>query len=480
MGSFSSNLKNQNFIDNRWVNGLSTKSLTIIDKYDQSEITTIQMVSSDQIEETLNSAEKGFREFKKWTPEKRSEYLLKLKNLLEVKREWFENCIVKEAGKPLSYGKAELNRCLSTLQIAANEALLIQDEEIDINYDAGIGKKALIKRFPIGIILAITPFNFPLNLLLHKLAPALASGCSIIIKPAPQTPLSALAFADLIQQAAYPNGVCNVIMSDIPETESLVRHPSISKLSFTGSDTIGWHLKSIAGKKKVTLELGGNAAVIVDQKTDLPKAAKEIVIGCYLYAGQICISTQRIYAVAEVYDQLLPLLLKEISQIKTGDPSNSKTIAGPIISNDHLHRIHNWVNEAIQMGAKLLCGGSILNETHNLYAPTLLTHTHKNMKAVTEEVFGPVAIIEQVSSFQEAIIKVNDSRFGLQAGVYTNTPEHIEAALNTLEVGGVIINNVPGFRVDGMPYGGVKDSGLGREGVKYAIQEMTEPRLLVY
>lgn len=473
-------IKDQSFINNEWVSGASSKVLNVLDKYSGQLLSGINYLNGSQTEKAVVAAELGFKEFKKWSAEKRHKHLLKLISLLKERQDDFVDLIVKEAGKPISYARAEVKRCIQTLNLAAIESMNSKGEIHEMDYGAGTGRIGITKRFPIGIILCITPFNFPLNLLLHKVAPALACGCSTLVKPPPQAPLSSLAFADLIKEAGYPNGVYNVLVCDIPEAEALVKNDQIAMLSFTGSDKIGWHLKSMAAKKKVTLELGGNAAVIVDSSTDLEKAAKEISIGAFLYSGQICISTQRIIVLKDVHEEFKKHLEKEIENLVTGNPSDENTIVGPIIDNGHLHRINNWIEEARAGGANIIIGGEIISDHRNLYKPTLITEAPKDSKVVQEEIFGPVAVMEIAENFQEALIKVNDSRYGLQAGIYTDKIGHIKLAHEELEVGGIIINSVPGFRIDGMPYGGVKDSGMGREGLKYAIEDMTEPRLLVY
>jgi glyceraldehyde-3-phosphate dehydrogenase (NADP+) len=289
-----------------------------------------------------------------------------------------------------------------------------------------------------------------------------------------------LAFAALVEAAGYPAGAVNILACDIPVAEKMVTDPRIKMLSFTGSPQVGWHLKNICGCKKVTLELGGNAAVIVDSSADLPHAARLTARGAFLYAGQICISTQRVYVCQPVFNQFVNLLIEETNRIVSGDPSNPEVINGPLIDKHHFDRIDNWVTEAKNGGAHVLTGGTAIAPDQHIYAPTLLTKTRSDMKVVCEEVFGPVAIVEPVPDFVDALDKTNDSQFGLQAGVFTQRIDHMKLAHESLEVGAVIINNIPGFRIDNMPYGGVKASGLGREGLKYAIEEMTEPRLLVY
>ncbi|MEZ4754415.1 MAG: aldehyde dehydrogenase family protein [Bdellovibrionota bacterium] len=440
----------------------------------------LPLATEQQLEIAINAALSGFKTLSNWSAGKRSSNLHALAALIRRDQDSLAELIVHEAGKPISYAKNEIARCITTVETAASETLRFGGEIVPIDFAAGEGKSAFTKRFPIGPIACITPFNFPLNLVLHKVAPALAVGCTVIIKPAPQAPLSALALASLISELDYPKGAVNVLACDIPTAEKLVTNPSIAMLSFTGSEKVGWHLKNKVGRKKVTLELGGNAAVIIDESAELNKAAKAVAAGAYIYSGQICISTQRIFVVEKVYEQFLTLLLTEIQELKSGDPSDPKVLVGPIIDVTHLNRIETWVKDAISAGAKVLIGGEILSKEHNIFEPTLLTDTTADMKVASEEVFGPVAVIEKVRDFNEAIDRTNDSDFGLQAGVFTNSFEHVKAAHDKLEVGGIMINNIPGFRVDSMPYGGVKGSGYGREGIKYAMEEMTEPRLLVY
>jgi acyl-CoA reductase-like NAD-dependent aldehyde dehydrogenase len=308
----------------------------------------------------------------------------------------------------------------------------------------------------------------------------LATGCTTVIKPAPQAPMSCLAFAELFEEVGYPVGVINVLVCDFPVAEKLVKDERVAKLSFTGSDKVGWYLKSICGKKKVTLELGGNAAVIIDEDIDVEAISDLVAKGAYLYAGQICISTQRIFVHEKVYDRFQSALIESIGNLKVGDAQDESVLVGPIIDKGHIKRIDSWVQEAKAEGATILNGGSITSDKHNLYAPTLITNSTSKMKVAAEEVFGPVAVLEKANSFEDAIRMSNDSKYGLQVGVFTNSLKNFKYAFSELEVGGVIMNNIPGFRIDHMPYGGVKDSGLGREGLKYAMDEMTEGKLIVY
>jgi len=472
-------LRTHNFIANQWISE-GAGQMDVLDKYTNQVIATLPEATEAQMEQAIQAAQSGFEALKTWSAGKRQDALNKLADLLEEQQDAWADLIVKEAGKPLGYAKGEIARCLITIRTAAAEAVRFSGEMVPIDFAAGEGKTAFTKRFPVGIVGCITPFNFPLNLLLHKVAPALATGSSVVIKPAPQSPLCTHAFAELMLEAGFPKGVYNVLTCSIPVAEKLVRDERVGMLSFTGSDAVGWHLKNIAGRKKVALELGGNAAVIIDATADLKKAAKLCAVGSYIYAGQVCISTQRIFVDEAVFDQFKAMLIAEIEALKVGDPNDSDTLVGPIIDSSHLDRITEWVNEAVAAGAEVLTGGHIVSRDNNVYAPTLLTNTTSAMKVCSREAFGPVCVLEKVTDFEAGISKANDSDFGLQVGIFTNRFDQVKAAHETLEVGGIMVNNIPGFRVDSMPYGGIKGSGFGREGIKYAMEEMTEPRLLVY
>lgn len=480
MSNYNSLIREANYIANEWQYNGNGEALTVIDKYTSEELTTLPLATEIQMEDAIVASLNGFNTYKKWSTGERSAKLTQLRNLIEEHKEALAQLIVDEAGKPLSYAQGEISRCIATVEIAAAEALVFKGEIIPMDFAAGAGKTAFTKPFPIGVVACITPFNFPLNLVLHKVAPALATGCSVIIKPAPQTPLSTIALTSLIEKLDLPKGVFNVLNCDISVAEKMVRDERIAKLSFTGSEKVGWYLKNIVGRKRVTLELGGNAAVIIDESANLEEAAMKTAVGAYLYAGQICISTQRIFVHEKVYSQFQELLIKEIESLKVGNPSDADVLVGPVIDKGHLIRIKDWVEEAVADGAKILTGGHIVSEEHNIYAPTLLSNTNTSMQVNCAEVFGPIAIIQSFENFDEAIALTNDSDYGLQAGVYTNDFENVKKVHEELEVGGVMINNIPGFRIDNMPYGGVKGSGFGKEGIKYAMQEMTEERLLVY
>lgn len=473
-------LKNTSFIGNQWVQGNSNDILRVKNKYNQSLLAEISYLNADQLDSAFDVAQIAFEQMKTWDAGKRSELLFKLVEALKEQQESFAQLISAEAGKPIEYAKAEVSRCITTLEISAQEAKRIQGEVVPMNFDQGVGKNAFTQRFAVGIVGCISPFNFPLNLALHKIGPALALGNSVVLKPSPYTPLTALAFASLIQKVGYPAGAVNVVICENDVAEKILTEPRVKVFSFTGSPQVGWELKNKALKKKVILELGGNAAVIVDHSADIEDVCEKLIPGAFLYSGQICISTQRCYVDSNVYDEFVEKLLEAVEEIESGNPANKKVINGPIIDESHVERIHEWVQEAVAQGAKVLTGGHILDEEHNIYAPTILTDTSPDMKVVSEEIFGPVLILDKTDYFDDAIELVNDSKYGLQAGVFTNQISQMKYAFNKLEVGAVLMNNVPGFRIDHMPYGGVKDSGLGREGVKYTIEEMSEPRLLIF
>jgi succinate-semialdehyde dehydrogenase / glutarate-semialdehyde dehydrogenase len=474
------NYQSNNYIAGKWEPKGTGEFQVILDKYQGTEIGKIPQASEEQMEAAIVAANEAFEITKKWSAGKRAEMMQKLYDKLKERKDEFINIIINEGGKPRSYATNEVDRSLTTLRLAVEEATRFGGEVVPMDWGAGEGKTAFTKRFPIGVIACITPFNFPLNLVMHKVAPALATGCTTIIKPAPQAPMSCLAFAALMEEVGYPAGVINVLVCDIPVAEKLVKDERVAKLSFTGSDKVGWYLKSICGKKKVTLELGGNASVIVDEDVNVESITDLVAKGAYLYAGQICISTQRIFVHAKVFDRFQSAFIASIQKLKVGDVQDNEVLVGPVIDKGHLNRINDWVQEAKQKGAQVILGGAVLSDQHNIYEPTLITNSNSSMKVAAEEVFGPVAVFEKANSFEEAIKMTNDSKYGLQVGVFTNSLKNFKYATEELEVGGVIMNNIPGFRIDHMPYGGVKDSGLGREGIKYAMEEMTEGRLIVY
>ncbi|MEK7305701.1 MAG: aldehyde dehydrogenase family protein, partial [Nitrospirota bacterium] len=397
--------------------------------------------------------------------------------LLYRRRDEFAQTITAEAGKPIADAKREVNRAVQTLTIAAEEAKRIPGEVVPLDWtpqtESYLG---MVRRFPLGPIVGITPFNFPLNLVVHKVAPALAAGNPILIKPAPQTPLTSLLLGEVALEAGLPAGGLNVVPCDNALAERLVIDPRFKLLSFTGSAPVGWMLKAKCGKKKVTLELGGNAGVIIEPDADLDLAAKRCASGGFGYAGQTCISVQRILVHHSVADTFTTKLLLQVARLKAGDPTDETTTVGPLIDPGATQRVERWIEEAVSQGARVLLGGKRLG---TVLEATVLTNVKPEMKVSCQEVFGPVVTVSSYRQFSDAIAALNQSDYGLQAGVFTQDINKVFHAFRHLEVGAVLANEIPTFRADHMPYGGVKDSGLGREGVRAAIEDMTEPRLLV-
>jgi glyceraldehyde-3-phosphate dehydrogenase (NADP+) len=410
----------------------------------------------------------------------RSRILREVSAALRTQRETFARTIVQEAGKPLRDARTEVDRAAMTFEVAAEEARRLPGSGEVMPMDLaphGEGRFALTRRVPIGPIAAISPFNFPLNLVAHKLAPALAAGNPLVLKPASRTPLSALALADLLHAAGLPPGALSVLPMTRETGDLLVQDDRYRLLTFTGSAEVGWAMKARAGRKKVVLELGGNAAVIVDEGADVAVAAERAATGGFSYAGQSCISVQRVYVHAAVWNAWLDAFLPRVEALVVGDPMDEQTAVGPLITSGDVDRIETWVNEAVDEGATLLCGGT--RQADRIFSPTVLTGVARHAKVCAEEAFAPVVIVERVASVDEAIDAVNDSAFGLQAGLFTTRLETTLSAFERLEVGGLLVNDVPTYRIDHMPYGGVKDSGIGREGPRFAIEDMTELRLLV-
>ncbi|MFZ8933273.1 MAG: aldehyde dehydrogenase family protein [Bacteriovoracaceae bacterium] len=479
MKKWIKDLKVNHFVGGQWVEGESDEVIKVENKYSGELLAEVRLFGAGQKEQLIEASQSGFAKISKWSQEQRATSLKLCSKFIENNFKLFTECIVAEAGKPIHYAKAEVNRAIFNLNWCAEEAKRLNGEVVPINFLGTKEKFSFTKRFPIGPILGISPFNFPLNLSLHKIGPAIAAGCSITLKPSPFAPLTALLLGEMAQYADLPDGALNVVVSDVETSESLVIDDSFKVLSFTGSPKVGWHLKSICGKKKALLELGGNAPLIIDRGIDVDAYTDSIINGLFLYSGQICISTQRIYLVEDVYEQMLQALLVKMRDISVGDPNNEDTLVGPLINRDALNRIEQWVSEAVEEGATILGGGHVIDKNKNLYGPTLLTNVKDDMKVNCEEVFGPIGIIKKVSSFEQAVSLANNTQFGLQVGVITQNIDKMKFAMENLEFGGVIMNSIPGFRVDNMPYGGIKNSGLGREGAKYAIDEFTEPRLFV-
>jgi len=407
----------------------------------------------------------------------RTEILNKIADAIESHKHLLADILGKESGKPAKYSIGEVSRAVQTFRIAAEECRRLPGEYLSLDWTpAGENKEGLVKYFPIGLVSGIAPFNFPLNLAVHKIAPAIAAGCPIILKPSSGTPLSTLLLAQLIDDTALPKGALSILPMSREAGNQLVTDPRFKLLTFTGSPKVGWDMKSHAGKKKVVLELGGNAGVIIAQDADLDMAVPKCVSGGFAYSGQVCIHTQRIFVHNSIFKQFSERFVNEVKNLKSGNPTDPDTDISVMIDEDNARRVESWVNEAIDDGARILCGGK---REGAWYEPTVLINTNPKMKVCALEVFGPVVTIEPYDSFDKAVEMVNNSEYGLQAGVFTNSIDEMNIAFNQIEAGGVIINDVPTFRVDHMPYGGIKNSGTGREGIKYAIHDMMEPKILV-
>jgi acyl-CoA reductase-like NAD-dependent aldehyde dehydrogenase len=429
------------------------------------------------LETAIQAAARAFETTRSLPAYERQRILRAVAQGITERREEFARTIALEAGKPIRTARTEVDRAIFTFSVAAEESTRIYGEWLPMDLEPfAAGRWAMVRRFPLGPIAAITPFNFPLNLVAHKWAPAIAAGCPLVHKPASQTPLSSLLLARRVEQAGWPGGALNVLPLAGRDAERLVADERLKMLSFTGSAAVGWDLKRKAGKKRVTLELGGNAGVIVHRDANLEYSAQRCVVGGFSYAGQSCISVQRIFVQASVRDAFLAAFLPRVRALKVGDPLEEATDVGPMISEADARRAEEWIREAVGAGAQLLCGGK---REGSLLAPTVLAGTRPEQRVNCEEIFAPVVTVEPYEDFAEAVRRVNDSPFGLQAGVFTRDAKLLFHAYEALEVGGVIAGDVPSFRMDHMPYGGVKDSGLGREGLRYAIEEMTEPKVLL-
>jgi len=396
---------------------------------------------------------------------------------LLANKSYLASVLAMESGKPMRYAIGEIERAAQVFLIAAEEAKRLPKEFLSLDWTAaGAGKEGLVKYFPIGLVAGIAPFNFPLNLAVHKIAPAIAAGNAIILKPARSTPLSTLELAKIIDNTELPKGAFSVLPLDRKAGNQLITDLRIKMLSFTGSPEIGWQMKQQAGKKKVLLELGGNAGVLVSHSANIDVAVNKCLVGSFAYSGQVCIHVQRIYVHASIFDQFAEKFVDATKKLKFGDPQNQDTEISAMIDEDNALRVESWVKDSVNDGAKILLGG---NRKGNYFEPTIITNTHKQMNVCALEIFGPVVTLEKVDNFTKGIAEINDSQYGLQAGIFTDSIDEMNYAFNELQVGGVIINDVPSFRVDHMPYGGLKNSGFGREGVKYAIFEQMEPKILV-
>ncbi|WP_444939258.1 aldehyde dehydrogenase family protein [Microbulbifer sp. JMSA002] len=451
--------------------------LDVTDKYSGEVATQVAMADAKVIDSAIDWALLAEKPMAAFPPYKRQQVLDHCVQRFQTRFEELAVALCIEAGKPIHDSRGEVSRLIDTFRVAAEEAVRIDGEIINLEISKrSAGYRGFVKRVPVGACSFISPFNFPLNLAAHKVAPAIAAGCPFVLKPASRTPIGALIIAEVLAETDLPKGAFSVLPCHREGADLFTVDDRFKLLSFTGSPAVGWDLKARAGRKKVILELGGNAACVVDRDTDLEDAVERLIFGAFYQSGQSCIGVQRIYGHSSLYEDLKARLLERTKKLKKGDPKNEHTFIGPMISEGEATRLHNWINEGVEQGGTLLCGG---NRDGAMLEPTLLENVPSDCNVVQQEAFGPVAILEPFDDFDEVLKKVNESAFGLQAGIFTRDLYRAQKAWDTLEVGGVVIGDVPSWRVDNMPYGGVKDSGLGREGVRWAIKDMTEERLMV-
>jgi acyl-CoA reductase-like NAD-dependent aldehyde dehydrogenase len=451
--------------------------LEVTDKFTGKVVTRVALADAKAIDRAIDAAVKATEPMRQMRPYERQAVLNHCVKRFQERSEELAELLCLEAGKPIKDSRGEVSRLIDTFRVAAEESVRINGEVLNLEISARAkGYRGMVQLVPIGPCSFISPFNFPLNLAAHKIAPALAVGCPFVLKPASRTPLGAIIIGEVMAETDLPPGAFSILPCHRDGADLFTTDDRLKLLSFTGSPEVGWDLKARAGKKKVILELGGNAACIVDADTDLTDAVDRLIIGAFYQSGQSCIGVQRILVHESVYDELKTRLVDKTKKLISGDPKKEDTFIGPMIDEKEAKRLEDWINSAVAAGGKLLCGGK---RNGAILDATLLEDVPKDQTICTNEAFGPVAVLSKFSDFNAALDEVNDSTFGLQAGIFTRDIYKMQRAWDRLEVGGVIIGDVPSWRVDNMPYGGVKDSGLGREGIRYAMKDMSEERLLV-
>ncbi len=469
------------YLAGKWVS--TGKTLNVVNPYDGALVDSVAQCGPHEIDLALDAAVAALPEMREMEPYKRADALAFIRDGLRERSEEFARVLSQENGKTIAESRLELARSAATFDIAVGEATRIQGEAFDLGINPmGAGRRALVRKYPVGVVSAIAPFNFPLNLAIHKIAPAIAAGCPVVLKPASKTPLTALMLAELVEESGLPKGAFSVLPCDRKAGQMLVEDDRINLLSFTGSPDVGWAMKRDAGRKKVVLELGGNAGLIIDKDVqDWDWLINRAVLGAFYQCGQVCISVQRIFLHQEIIGEFRARFKKAAEALVVGDPLDDKTTLGPMIDTKNRQRLQEWIQEAVVQGAEVVTGNEVaeVGQGNSLKA-TILEEVDSRARISSEEAFGPVVTLTPVDSMDDAFERVNASKFGLQCGLFTNDFATVMQGLDRLEVGGVIHNDVPSFRVDSMPYGGLKDSGLGREGVRYAMDDMLEKRVLVY
>ena len=464
------------FLAGRWVESDDPLVVTNPANADEPAGATFN-ASEAQYEEAVEAAVAAFEVTRTLPAYERGAILRNISAGIKARREELGRLIALEAGKPIRDSLVEVDRATLTFRLGAEEAERMVGETIPLDLmPSSKGRVGITRRFPIGPIAAISPFNFPLNLAAHKLAPAIASGNPIVLKPPSKDPLTMLTVAEIVEEAGAPAGSVSILPMTRELGDRMVADERFKLLTFTGSPSVGWRMKERAGKKKVVLELGGNAGVIVDKSADLDWAVRRLLVGAFTYAGQVCISVQRMFVHEDIWDDLMGRFVEEAKKIKIGDPLDPQTELGPMVDAAAAERTQRWVDEAVAMGGTLLLGGKA---DGTIFPPTILTDVPPTAQVCSNEAFAPLVVAFPFKDFDRAIDQVNDSMFGLQTGVFTNDLANAWRGFNELEVGGVIVNDIPTYRIDHMPYGGVKDSGLGREGLRWAIEDMTEIRIMV-
>lgn len=463
------------WINGKWEDGKSTYDLT--SPYTGEVIAKVAKASVSDVERAIEGAHEAFKKFKNTTAYERAEILYKVVDILRSRKQEFAEVLAQEAGKPITAGLAEIDRTIATYQFSAEAAKQSNGETVPL--DAAPGTKDRIgytKRVPLGVVSAITPFNFPFNLVAHKLGPAFAVGNAVVLKPATQTPLSAIVMAEIFKEAGLPDGVLQIVTGSGGElSDTLITHPLVKKVTFTGSGQVGLKIKEKVGLRKVTLELGSNSALIVEPSTPIDKVINRCVTGAFSFAGQVCISLQRIYIHESIYEKFSEAFIEETKKLKVGDPLDPTTDVSAMINPNEVERIKEWIEEAKREGAQVATGAQFTERT---MTPTVMTNVKPDMKIVCLETFAPIVSLVPYKTLDEAIELANSSDYGLNLGIYTNVLSDAMYAAEQLEAGAIIINDIPTFRVDNMPYGGVKNSGYGREGIKYAIEEMTDLKFI--
>lgn len=453
-------------------------NLVVTEKFTGEKIQQLQLKDEKSFAEINDNIRKAFEFYKNSSSAVRKNILYGISQLIAAQKQEIADLISRESAKPMKYSLGEVDRAIYTFKLAAEECDKFDGQHLMLDgFLPNVEKEALVRYFPSGAVYGITPFNFPLNLVAHKVAPAIAVGAPIVIKPDLRTPLSALKLQNIALEAGLPLVCFQVALWKNETAENFLQYGEIKILSFTGSPKVGWHLKSKSGKKKVLLELGGNAGVIVTPSCTVDKIVSSLVNGMIAYSGQVCIHTQRVIVHESIYDELKTKLIEAYNGLKFGNPTDPQTDVSVMIDEENAKRVEQWVNEALEDGAVLLTGGK---RNGAFYEPAILENVNPDCKVYCEEVFGPVAILQKYDDFKEAVDFINQSKYGLQAGIFTDNWHEAMYAFEHIECGGIILNDVPTYRSDRMPYGGMKDSGLGREGIRYAMMEYCEPKVLVW